>query len=127
MSRPDRALRGIVADLGALHTGDVAAILDCLTAEERRAVEGLLNEYAAQFAPQPAAVDGAGFDAAKFSPWLAQLLREDDSASTAMTARARLALRECAARLCPQSAVPAARPGLLERMGSLFAPGSRAP
>jgi hypothetical protein len=125
---PDRALRRVIADLAALAPEDAGAILVTLEPVQREKIESLLREYASYFdgTPNPPPADRSDYDPSRLSPWLVQRL--EGAAAFEMTAHARQALRDCAARLYPTPAAAATRPraGLFGRMASVFSPG-RAP
>ncbi len=102
-SRPDRALRRLVANLAAEASDGIRAILAELEPGERARVERLLGEYLGSSeatssdraaAPPPPLLRPAGV-----SPNL--LARLDDEAAFAITPLARQALREAAAAMNP--------------------------
>lgn len=112
----ERALRRLVVNLAALHADDAAAVLSELEAQERKAVERLLEEFSG-FGFAGASAPVASFESRRFSPWLADRLQGRGD----MTELARGALAACAGELypAPLAAAPAAQeksPGLFKRL-----------
>lgn len=103
MPSPDQALRRLVFDLGALPADDATAVLDQLDPPHRKKVEALLRELSefgfGQNALNPAD-EFSGVDVARLSPLSIERLKAGRD-TIAMTAAARAALRDCAARLFP--------------------------
>jgi hypothetical protein len=85
-----------------MHADDLTAILSAFGPKARQQIETLLREYNISDAPPSTPVpDGGAIDESQLSPWLVDRLRPNSRPGDAMTAHARQALRECAARLCP--------------------------
>jgi len=113
----------MVIDLDALEPNDRTAILDMLEPFQRTRVEALLRDYAGA-APLPSDASQASIDMSALSPWLADRLLADGP----MTAKARMALRECAASSAARDSVHdiQVRPSLFGRLWSAL-PGGRNP
>lgn len=96
------ALRRVVADLAALHSDDLDAVLEEFGAEERESILALMQDYAAQFDAQPTVPKSVQVhDLSRLSPWLGRRADDGEMFDFTMTAQARRLLRDCAVRLSP--------------------------
>lgn len=127
---PDRELRRMVVDLAALRGEDIAAVLEKLSPQQRRKVEGLLKEFSEfGFASTGALLSERSvvIDVTRVSSWLVE--RTDPERSGAnMTPSTRAALLQCATDLYPAPQAPsrARGPSMFGRLKSLFWTGAPA-
>ncbi len=107
MAQPksERALRRLVADLARASNDDVEAVLDALSEDHRRTVQGLLDAYLGRRGPSPERQQQPVADEVEtdgHSPAIAARLRSRAGGDWRMTDAAYAALRKCARQLPPE-------------------------